>query len=175
MLLDIDKQIKMDIPFLKEGTVLYVGSSGTSQSYEPHKWLARLFATAGWKFLFLPDLVSSITPELQHYLFPGNDESLSVKDMYQRIQDFAGLNGSNGFLYRLDGDLYFRVLPDGPEIAIEKEIDDFLRSLRALRDEKEIVEKKQKLQLEKPLTVGWRIILEQLQKNVQVCSMTPTV
>ena len=139
MLLDIDKQIKMDIPFLKERRVLYVGSDVDSRTY-PHKWLAREFARAGWKFLFLPDMVSSITPELQHYLFPGNDESLSVKDMYQRIQDFACLNGSTGFLYRLNGDLFFRVIPEKPVFAYEKIVGDFLRALRTLKDERELFE-----------------------------------
>lgn len=127
-----DKRIKINVPFLQDRIVLYIDSSiGTSHFYiEDHQDdILSKFKRAGYKFLFIPSLCSRLSHELIHYLYPGNKDILFVEDMYQRIQDLADLNDRTGFLYKLDGQTYFREIPEAPYDEIEaavKDLVDFL-------------------------------------------------
>ncbi|MBQ6072926.1 MAG: hypothetical protein IJK90_03305 [Bacteroidales bacterium] len=89
-----DRRIDLPVPFLKEGTVLFV-------SPDP----AIRLGTTGCTYL--ADIVSSLTPEIRRYLFPGEDSVVSAADMYRYVQELAGLDGRTGFLYRFHGNLYF--------------------------------------------------------------------
>jgi len=133
-----DKRIKIIVPFLQDKTVLYVDSRiGTSHFYIEDYWDDILFKLdgVGYTFLFLPDLCSQLSPELLHYMFPGNKDILLVEDMYQRIQDLAGLNDKTGFLYKLGGKTYFRVIPESPNDEIEAAIEDFVDFLGEQQEE----------------------------------------
>lgn len=124
-----DKRIKINVPFLQDSIVLYIGSSiGTSHFYiEDHQDdILSKFKRAGYKFLFLPSLCSRLSHELIHYLYPGNKDILFVEDMYQRIQDLADLNDRTGFLYKLDGQTYFREIPEAPYDEIEAAVEDLV-------------------------------------------------
>lgn len=129
MLFNEDKKIKIEVSFLQDKTVLYVDSRiGSSHLYIEEVWedLLDRFRDIGYRFLFLPDLADYLVPSLVEYMFPGQQGTLFVEDMYQRIQDLAGLDDKTGFLYKQDGTTYFRVLPEYPYESIETEIDDLI-------------------------------------------------
>ena len=118
MFFDEDRQIGLPVPFLRDKTVLYVrGRIGTSVHYiEKHRDdLGSRFEGAGYSFLFLPDLAGSLSPAVLHYMFPGQKDIPRAEDMYREIRDFAGLGDSAGFLYRLDGEIFFRVIPESSD------------------------------------------------------------
>ena len=117
-MIDKDRRIRAEVPFLQEGTVLYVDSSdGANGGIEGTRkeFFARSFRYAGYHFLYLPNLAGRLDPDLIAYLFPGSQEPLSVGDMYRRIRDIAGLDDQAGFLYKRDGKTFFRALPDSAE------------------------------------------------------------
>ncbi len=131
-----DRQVKIDVPFLQDGTVMYVDSRiGTSHFYIEDVWedLLERFRDIGYKFLFLPDLYDCLAPSLMNYMFPGREGYLFVENMYQHVQDLAGLDDKTGFLYKLDGKIFFRVIPESSEESIEAEIDDLIGFLRQAR------------------------------------------
>ncbi len=108
-----DRRIDLSVPFLQEGTALFIGCD-VDESPD-------LFSGDNYRLLFLSDLASSLTPDLRQYLFPGADMTLSVEAMCQRIRNLAGLDEQTGLLYRKDGVLYFHPLQESttcvPEIA----------------------------------------------------------
>ncbi len=127
-----DKRIKLPVPFLQDSTVMYVDSRiGNSHTYIEEHWaeLISRFDEVDYKFLFLPDLVGELSPEVIHYMLPGQRDILLAEDMYQQIQDLAKLGNKTGFLYKQDGLTYFRVLPESPEVSIAAAIDDFISFL----------------------------------------------
>ena len=142
MLFNDDKRIKFPVPFLKSKTVLYVDSrTGTSHEYIEFSWeyiMSRL-ERLGYSFAFLPDLVSQLSPDLMQYMFPGQDSSVFAEDLYQRIQDLAGLNGKTGFLYKQGRAIYFHALPEGPKERIAVAIDEFIEFLRDIRSTKRML------------------------------------
>ena len=112
-----DRPIHLPVPFLKEGTVLFVSPDAAAA-------LGRRPDRKGC--LSLSDLAASLSPELRAYFFPGVEADLSAAALYQRLQelaesggsgnaeaDAASLGGQSGLLYRLDGTLYFHPLPAG--------------------------------------------------------------
>lgn len=109
-----DRPIHLPVPFLKEGTVLFVSPDAADAS-APGRRPDRKGC------LSLADLAASLSPELRAYFFPGVEADLSAAALYQRLQELAGL-GDAGLLYRRDGTLYFHPLPAGaqPEGAAEK-------------------------------------------------------
>ena len=98
-----DKRILPDVPFLKEGTVLFLGSRNES-GYRPRG-----------KCIYLPDLVQSLDADLYQYLFPGDHDVLSAEDMERRIRELAGLGDEKGLLYRRNGVLYFHASSETPK------------------------------------------------------------
>lgn len=132
MLFNEDKRIKLPVPFLQDKTVLYVDSRiGTSHFYieDNAEELAERFKDAGYTFLFIPDLVDNLPLGVLHYLFPGQNDILLAENLYQNIQDIAKLGDKTGFLYKQDGLVYFRVIPESPDSAIEEAIDDLIAYL----------------------------------------------
>lgn len=132
MLFNEDKRIKLSVPFLQDKTILYVDSrTGNSHFYiEENRYeLAERFEDIGYNFLFLPELAGSLYPDVLHYLLPGQDDILLAEDMYQRIQDLAGLDGKTGFLYKQNRLTYFRAIPESPEKAIDAAVDAFISYL----------------------------------------------
>ena len=132
MLYNEDKRIKLPVPFLQDETILYVDSRiGTSHLFiEEHlKELVSRFEDIGYTFLFLPYLVGELSPDILHYMFPGQKDILLAEDMYQEIQDLAHLGDKTGFLYRQDDLTFFRVIPEAPFEAISAAVDDFISYL----------------------------------------------
>ena len=114
-----DRRINLSVPFLKEGTVLFVGQE------------TERFDKQDLPILFLPDLVSSISPDVRQYFLPGEGQDLSAEEMNQRVRELAGLGDQSGFLYRKDGVLYFHVLTEGTD-AVRR----FYSSLKQAREPK---------------------------------------
>ncbi len=127
-----DKRIQISVPFLQDKTVLYVDSrTGTSHFYiEANRHdIASEFEAVGYTFLFLPELAGNLFPDVLHYMLPGQDDILLAEDMYQRIQDLANLGDKTGFLYKQDGQTYFRVLPELSDKDIETAVQSFIAYL----------------------------------------------
>lgn len=134
-----DKRIKLPVPFLQERTVIYVDSRiGKTHSYvEEHlDELVSRFKEVEYIFLFLPDLVGELSPDVIHYMLPGQRDKLLAEDIYQGLQKLANLGNKTGFLYKQDGLTYFRVLPDFPDESIVSAIDEFIAFL-SLTQQKE--------------------------------------
>ncbi len=132
-----DRPIHLPVPFLKEGTVLFV-SPDAADAATPMPPSAEADADASAPAsspgrrpdrkgcLSLADLAASLSPELRAYFFPGIAADLSAAALYQRLQELAGSGGSGdaiaeadglggqpGLLYRQAGTLYFHPLPEG--------------------------------------------------------------
>ena len=126
-----DRPIHLPVPFLKEGTVLFVSPDAADAATSmPPSAEADADASAPGRrpdrkgCLSLSDLAASLSPELRAYFFPGVAADLSAAALYQRLQELAGLGdsanaavdglaGQPGLLYRRDGTLYFHPLPEG--------------------------------------------------------------
>ena len=106
MRLNEDKRIEHAVPFLKEGTVLFVSPDPVQRIDTPGCTI-------------LSDLIDTLSPDIRQYLFPGSDPVLSVEDAYRRVRELAGLGDQTGVLYRLDGVLYFHPLAEGAELDID--------------------------------------------------------
>ena len=94
-----DKRIDLAVPFLQEGTALFLGNAPDARQGCP-RW-------KGFRLLYLSDLVASLTPDLRQYLFPGADAALSADELCQRIRELAGIGEQTGLLYREEGFLFF--------------------------------------------------------------------
>lgn len=132
MLFNEDNRIKLPIPFLQDKTVLYIDScTGTSHFYiEANRHdIACEFVAIGYKFLFLPELARNLFPDVLHYMLPGQDDILLADDMYNRIRDLASIGDNAGFLYKQDGQTYFRVLPELSDKDIETAVQSFIAYL----------------------------------------------
>ena len=131
-----DRLIQTSFPFLRDDTVLYVGgSSGTSLAIIAgcREELSSRFHDSGYRFLFLPELVESLSPEMLSYLFPGQSDSIHVTDLYNRIRYEAKLVDVEGFLYRKFGQAYFYPINFSPEEGIPAILDDFISNIQANR------------------------------------------
>ena len=98
-----DKRIDLAVPFLQEGTALFLGNAPDARQGCP-RW-------KGFRLLYLSDLVASLTPDLCQYLYPGADEALSADVLCRRVRELAGIGEQTGLLYREEGVLYFH--PEG--------------------------------------------------------------
>ena len=87
-------------------TVIYLGDSNALPGGVLYS-IRRLFSSIGYRFIFLPDLLNDLSPEVLAYLFPGfvSKDLLSLEDQIKRQ---AGLNGRTGFLYKKSRYRYFR-------------------------------------------------------------------
>lgn len=134
MIVNDDKKIEIPLPFLQNGTVLYVDSRlGVSQYFieEFKEELRERFSEVGYTFLFLPDLIKDISPEILDYQFPGQSRLILVEDLYRNVREVARLDGGTGFLYKRDGRVYFRPIPESPDHRVKAAIDGFISSLRS--------------------------------------------
>ena len=89
MIFNEDKRIKFPASFLQDKTILYVGSrTGMSHVYVEEHWedLVRRFDDIGYRFLFLPDLAVALSPDILHYMLPGQKDNLLAEDMYLEIR-----------------------------------------------------------------------------------------
>ena len=137
MLFNEDKRVKLPVPFLRDSTVLFVDSlPGTFHTFiEDNKtWLTVRFREAGYTFLFLPDMVGSLSSEMLQYLFPGQKDIIPVEDLYRNIRETARLGDKAGFLYRQDGLTYFRVMPESQGRIAILAIDGFVSFLTERRE-----------------------------------------
>ena len=115
-----DKRIDLAVPFLQEGTALFLGNAPDARQGCP-RW-------KGFRLLYLSDLVVSLTPVLCQYLYPGADEALSADVLCRRVRELAGIGEQTGLLYREEGVLYFHPLanletlvPPGAPMAQKQE------------------------------------------------------
>ncbi len=128
-----DQLIKLPVSFLKDKTVLFVDSQiGNSDHYMEvfGDFIQSRFDDIGYTFAFLPDIVRQIQPDMLQYMFPGQENSISVGDVYGRIQDLAGLNDKAGFLYKQGKDIHFRIVPDKSDREIDNAVDEFIEFLQ---------------------------------------------
>ena len=105
-----DRPIHLPVPFLKEGTVLFVSpdaadAPAAAPAAAPAPAAAAASAPAPASApasapgrrpdrkgcLSLADLAASLSPELRAYFFPGVAADLSAAALYRRLQELAGL------------------------------------------------------------------------------------
>ena len=110
MIHDEDKRILVSLPFLKGKAVMYVGSGPDPFMEDSHDSLSSQFRSVGYKFIYLPDIIGHLTPEMLAYMFPGLKE-VRAEDLYRQIRNLARLDEYTGLLYRLDRRTYFRPFP----------------------------------------------------------------
>ena len=135
MIFNEDKRIKFPASFLQDKTILYVGSrTGMSHVYVEEHWedLVRRFDDIGYRFLFLPDLAVALSPDILHYMLPGQKDNLLAEDMYLEIRGLANLGDKTGFLYKQNGLIYFREIPESTDGATGAAIDGFITSLNQI-------------------------------------------
>lgn len=113
-----DQRIKTVFPHVMRRIVIYLGNSYALPDGVVNS-IGRLFRSVGYRFIFLPDLLNDLSPEILAYLFPGFDRKdlLSLEDQIKRQ---AGLDGRTGFLYKKSRYWYFRFR----EISLPSEIYD---------------------------------------------------
>ena len=151
-----DILIKLPVPFLKNKTILFLeGHGGIVHSCieKNSEELAYRFKRAGYRFLFLPDLVRSLFPEMLHYQYPGQDESILVENLYKNIQEMSEeLQGKTGFLYKQNGFTYFRAIPESSDSDIIAAIDGFIHYLHEQNEPRPgTLFRKRKKSLDEPL------------------------
>lgn len=116
-----DQRLPAIFPHVMRRTVIYLGDSNSIPSGVVNS-IRRLFSSIGYRFIFLPDLLNDLSPELLAYLFPGfvRKDLLSLEDQIKRQ---AGLDGRTGFLYKKSRYWYFRFreVPSPPDIYDEAE------------------------------------------------------
>lgn len=104
--------IKATIPYLGARTVLLIEDPERPIPV-PHEgfWeeVKYGFKRAGYKFIFLPEVLSGIRPEVAEYLFPGF-EVPDAAAIYRQIRDLAGIGPRYGFLYKIGRYTYFKDL-----------------------------------------------------------------
>ena len=129
----IDGQpISHRLPFLHSGTVIYV--AGTDSAVQDDfvadnvEIIQARFDDAGYRFIFLPELLESISDPVQDYLFPLQ-ETPDVSDVYAHIRETAGIGDRAGLIYKYHSSVYFRMLPDSDPDDLQKEIDDLAERL----------------------------------------------
>ncbi len=96
-------QITAPVRFVSGRTVLYVGGSDNAfNSYIEDCCIpfAGRLEEAGYKFLYLPELIGNLSPELLRYYCPGCDLTGSVDKAYRRIRDILNLGDEAGFIFR---------------------------------------------------------------------------
>lgn len=125
-----DKQIRTAIPGLTGKTVLYIGSPENdlfpkdSGSWET---LQKEFKLIGYKFIFVPELLETLSGQMSEYLFPGF-ELPDVNVVFERLQNLAGIKGKTGLIYKRRRYTYFRDLSK-PGIDVRERISDLLELL----------------------------------------------
>ena len=117
-----DLRVLLDVPFLKNGMVIYVSSpdSGQQDLYiaQNRDSIREQFAASDFRFIFIPDLLESIPESMQEYLFPMMEHP-SQDAIYAHIRKTAQLENKTGLLYQREWDVFFREF--GPE-SIQEEI-----------------------------------------------------
>ena len=118
--------IKATIPYLGAKTVLLIEDPERPIPI-PHEdfWeeVKYGFKRTGYKFIFLPEVLSGIRPEVAEYLFPGF-EVPDAAAIYRQIRDLAGIGPHYGFLYKIGRYTYFKDLS-----APGTEVGDAIRDL----------------------------------------------
>lgn len=148
-----DKQINTSLPFLQDGMVLYVGRPDSSLCSYLRKDLFEyqlIFNNSGYSLVLLPDLLSEISQEMLHYMFPGQQIDVSCDSICGRIQNLAGLDGKTGFLYKRDGLTLFREIPDGSVGVIEAAVDLFIKGFAPDLYDTEIDEEEDAISYSRP-------------------------
>jgi len=131
-----DKRISLRVPFISDHMVIYVKGKEDLFSRYVEKEKDRITERvndAGYFFVFLPDIVSHISPEMMSYMFPGEGR-LDVESMYQVMRSSAGLGDKTGFLLS-DGGVVFRTFNEECGRDIKEAIDEFIESLGGVRND----------------------------------------
>ncbi len=104
MVFNEDKRVKLPVPFIKDSTVLFVDSpAGAFHSFIEKNIIQLIIRLrgAGYTFLFLPDMVDRLSPEMLQFLFPGQKDGLT----------------------------YFRFIPESTEGGVSEAVDGFVSFL----------------------------------------------
>ncbi len=132
MIFNEDNRVKLPVPFIKDSTVLFVDSpAGAFHSFiEKNKiQLIIRFRGAGYTFLYLPDMVDRLSPEMVQYLFPGKKDGILAEDLYRNIRETGRLGNDAGFFYREGGLTYFHIIPESTEGSASEAVDRFVSFL----------------------------------------------
>ena len=120
--------IKGSFPFLRRKKIVFIGSKyGLADScVERNIYHVRvLFQHAGYTFLYIPDLLSELSPFMIRFLFPEAKEGFSPESFYERIDKEAGLGGRAGFLYKKGRKTFFHPVPEDDPFLPEEDIFSF--------------------------------------------------
>ena len=118
-----DIVIKAPVPFLNERTVLFVDDPACSFGSLIATNRERLdlhFRKMRHRFVFIPEMLQSLTPELLGYQFPGLTEPLTAESIYTHIRAAAGLGSEAGFLYKADNAVRFCRISDFTDEAVSE-------------------------------------------------------
>lgn len=106
-----DLSVLLDVPFLKNGMVIYVSGqeSGPQDQYvaQNRASIREQFAASDSRFIFIPDLLESIPESVQEYLFPMMEHP-SQDAVFAHIRKTAQLGNKAGLLYQCERDVFFR-------------------------------------------------------------------
>lgn len=137
-----DIRIRQSVPFLRGRKVLYLGNSDglpRSSIEDCLEDLRRGLRQVRYTFLYLPELVEGLSPELLRYMFPGLGDRVFAEDLYRQIRSRIGLGDEVGFLYRQGGVTWFRAIPSGTRLDPWAAVSAFLSELAERQEELERV------------------------------------
>ena len=133
-----DIRIKQPVPFLRGRKVLFLGNGDAlprSSIEDSLVDLRRELRQVKYKFLYLPELVDGLSPELLRYMFPGLGERVFAEDLYRQIRSRIGLGDEAGFLYRQGGGTWFHALPLWMGVDPRGAVSEFLSELVERQEE----------------------------------------
>ena len=81
---------------------------------------------AGFTFIYLPDLLSTLSADMLRYEFPLMGSSPSAGEFYTGLRGIAKIRDRAGFLYTIDGITSFHQLDASTEESLSHELEDFL-------------------------------------------------
>ena len=121
-----DIRVKARIPLIKGRAVLFVdsprGEAGQHVALNKER-IRSAFRSAGYRFLYLPDMTAGISHDMMRYSLPGEDPDLLVMSIYETLGQMSGAQGRAGLLYRAGRRTFFRPFPSGDADAIMDSVD----------------------------------------------------
>lgn len=127
-----DLRIYKRIPLVKGKTILYVGNPEKDDVHQNELFntVRERFEAAGFKFIYVPDLIEQLTPEVLQYYYPGLSADSLRDDIYKRLRKLASISGAAGFMYRKAGaPTYFHATDSMSDEQFLKEVDSFIERL----------------------------------------------
>ena len=124
-----DRTVYSRVPFSKEGFIVFVDDSKESLGVlmgNIAKEMSARAKRAGFTFIYLPDLLSTLSADMLRYEFPLMGSSPSAGEFYTGLREIAKIRDRAGFLYTIDGITSFHQLDASTEESLSHELEDFL-------------------------------------------------